>query len=111
MHCPTTPTSSSFPIFRSRLALAVAHLIAHATTLQHSPITPLPHIQSVLRLAYERLGGGQPSQWPATTAPPVLGSLLVEIVDGGDIAAVGRREVLGKALGRELWARLVGGGA
>lgn len=64
----------------------------------------------MLRLVYERLGGGQPSQWPSNTTPPVLGSLLVEIVESGNVAAVGKREVVGKEMGRELWSRVVGGG-
>jgi hypothetical protein len=81
------------------------------TFIPHSPITPIPHIQSILRLAYERLGGGQPSQWPATTTPPVLGTILVEIVESGNVAAVGKREVVGRELGRDLWSRLVGGGS
>ncbi len=79
------------------------------TFIPDSPITPIPHIQSILRLAYERLGGGKPSQWPSNTNPPVLGSLLAEVVESGNVAGVGRRDVVGKDLGKELWVRLIGG--
>jgi hypothetical protein len=41
----------------------------------------------------------------------VLGTILVEIVESGNVAAVGKREVVGRELGRDLWSRLVGGGS
>ncbi len=100
---------SSLPLFRNQLAFAVTHLIAQITQIPHSPLTPIPHIQTTLRLAYERLGGGQPSQWPSGVPIPVMGTLLAEVVETGNVAAVGKRGIIGKEIGRDLWKKVIGG--
>lgn len=99
------------PLFRNQLAFAVLHLLTHLYLIPHSPLTPLPLIQSTLRLAYERLGGGDPSSnhtqvtWP-DGVPPVRGSLLQEAVESGSVRSmVG---LIGMGTGRDTWKRVIG---
>ena len=92
---------SSFALYRPLLSLALAHLICLVTSLPHSPLISLQHVQTVLRSTYDTLSSAQPIDQGPT-------SLLAEMVESGHVVGIGKKEVLGFEPGRELWRRILG---
>lgn len=108
----------SFPVVRPFFGLAITHLVSLASTLSHSPIISLPHVQSVLRNVVETLAEAapldsaraispraEPAPSPIPHLPP---SLLVDMVENGAVVQIGKRELVAAEPGRDLWRRLLG---
>lgn len=121
--CFLLTATSSYHLYRPFLGLALAHIIAMAACLPHSPLVSLPHIQAVIRSAQEHIAAYVPLD-PAVavfTSPSLKRratgvsevprgptTVLGEIVETGQIVAIGKREVIGREPGRALWRRLLG---
>lgn len=96
-----TDSTSSFALYRPLLGLSLTHLISLVTSLPHSPLISLGHVGTVLRSTHDTILSAQSADQGST-------SLLREIVEGGHLVGVGKRDVLGVEPGRDLWRRVVG---
>lgn len=120
----------AFPVLRPFFGLAIVHLVSMATTLSHTPIISVPHVQSVLRNVVQVLGSAQPldgvrdpasppvrspASAPPTGRPPEAAeaprlpqSVLLEMAETGAIVQIGRRDIVAAEPGRDLWRRVLG---
>lgn len=111
----------SYPVLRPFFGLAIAHLVGMVTRLSNTPIISLPHVQSQLRGVYDMLidaapldgapasiGGGLSPRSEVHEAPALPPSLLRDMVETGQVAAIGKRDIVGAEPGRDLWRRIVG---
>ena len=115
----------SLSLLRPILGLSIHHLASLATSLSTSPLVSLPHLSSTLRAIHDLLlealplaedsgirgrrnsdsGMSSSSRRPLSSTPP---SLLGEIVETGQIIAVGKRDLLGAEPSMALWRRITG---
>lgn len=109
----------SYPVLRPFFGLAIAHLVGMVTKLSHTPIISLPHVQGQLRGVFDMLadaapldgsvaGAGPTSPRSEAESGPIAPSLLRDIVETGQVAAIGKRDIVGAEPGRDLWRRIVG---
>lgn len=97
------------------MAFAITHLLAHTVALPHSTLTPIPLHQTTLRLAYERLGGGQTGSSPVGWVGIGETGLLSEVVRSGEITNEHVKSLMGEVeagripVGKILWDRVLGG--
>lgn len=97
--------SYSLQLLRTLLAFALCHLIAQATAFSQSQLTSVSHINQLLRTTYEALGTGGGDN--GRGKPHLAGPTLTEIVETGQIEIAGRRDILGVAVGQDMWDRVL----
>ncbi|BEJ15326.1 hypothetical protein CspHIS471_0410930 [Cutaneotrichosporon sp. HIS471] len=105
----------SYTVLRPMFGLAIAHLVALVTKLSHTPIISLPHVQGQLRAVLDMLadaapldGAPIPPASPAEDGPALPSSLLRDMVETGQVTAIGKRDIVGAEPGRDLWRRILG---
>lgn len=76
--------------------MAVTHLILQTSILPQAPMTSVPLIQSMVRQAYDCLGGEAHLQ----------GTLLAEVVSSGEMV---KKDIINSPAGQSLWRRVIGG--
>ena len=87
---------SSLPLFRTQLAIAVTHLVFQTSILPQAPMTSVPLIQSMVRQAYDCLGG----------ETDLRGTLLDQVVASGDMV---KKDVINTPADQSLWRKVIGG--
>lgn len=76
--------------------MAVTHLILQTSILPQAPMTSVPLIQSMVRQAYDCLGGEQ----------QLRDTLLAEVVSSGEMV---KKEIVNLPASKDLWRKVIGG--